>query len=160
MSIKKAFQDVVAFLEDNKNSKVNTVLPAVIEMCSAKSGGAGGAQSFIKDADGNVTHIRCYYHGTWEPVNVDGSGDDEHCAYGAKATSATKLSNMCKEGTSNWTKQQAAAKKAGVQLLNDVASGEVDPADILDKQAEIEVDRKSVYVREDGLGSEDMPEAA
>lgn len=157
MSIKKAFQDVVAFLEDNENSKVKSVLPAVIEMCSAKSGGAGGAQSFIKDANDNVTHIKCYYHGVWEPVNSDGTGDDEHCAYGAKATSATKLSNMCKEGTSNWTKQQAAAKKAGVQLLNDVAAGDVAPEDILDEQASIEVTRKAVYEREDGLGSEEMP---
>ena len=149
MSIKKAFQDVVAFLEDNENSKVKTLLPAIIEMCSAKSGGAGGAASFIKDAEDNVTHIKCYYHGLWEPVDA--------VEYGAKATSATGLSSMCKEGTSAWTKQQREAKKANVELLNKVASGDVDPTDIVAIQADIEAARKVVVAREDGLGSEDMP---
>ena len=159
MAIKKAFQDVVAFLEENAGSKVKTILPAVIELCSAKSGGAGGASSFLKNEAGEVTHIKCYYHNMWEPVNPDGSGDDEHCEYGAKATSATKLSNMCKEGTSAWTKQQAAAKKAGAALLTSVAALEVAPEDIPSVQAEIEEARKVVVAREDGLGTEESPAA-
>jgi len=149
MSIKKAFQDVVAFLEENSGSEVKTVLPVVIEMCSAKSGGAGGASAYIKDAEGTVTHIRCYYHGKWEPV-----ADVE---YGVKATSATGLSSMCKEGTSNWTKQQAAAKKAGAQLLNLVAAGDVAPSDIGAVQEEIETARKVVVPREDGIGEDVAP---
>lgn len=157
MAIKKAFQDIVAFLEDNQNSKVKSVLGTVIEMCSAKSGGGGGGQAFLRDADGNVTHIKCYYHNKWEPVNADGTGDEEHVAYGAKATSATKLSSMCKEGTSAWTKQNSLAKKAGIALLSDVAAHTVAPDEIGAKQEEIEAARKVVVDREDGLGTTDQP---
>ena len=38
-----------------------------------------------------------------------------------------------------------------------MASGDVDPTDIIAIQADIEAARKVVVAREDGLGSEDMP---
>jgi len=152
MAIKKAFQDVVAFLEENKSKPVSKVLNEVISMCSAKSGGGTGGSNVRKDANGVVTHIKCYYHNKWEPVNKDGSGDDKHCAYGVKATSSTGLSTMCKEGTSNWTKQQAASKKASKQLLADVAAQKVKPTDLVKEMEAIEKARTVVVARKDGIG--------
>lgn len=152
MAIKKAFQDVVALLEENPNKKVKDILPEILTMCSAKSGGGAGGATVRKDKDGNVTHIFCYYHKMWEPVNKDGSGDDKHCAYGAKATSATGLSSMCKEGTSAWTKQQAASKKASPKLLADVAAGDVKPDQLTKLMAKIEKARTAVVPRKDGIG--------
>jgi len=148
MAIKKAYQDVVDYLEANQGSKVKTILPDVIAMCSAKSGGGGGGGAqFRKDADGNVTDIFCYYHKKWEPV--------AEVEFGKKATSPTGLSNMCKEGTSAWTKAVAAAKKAKAQLLDDVANEVVAPGDIKAKTADIDTARALIVPREDGIGSDE-----
>jgi len=145
MAIKKAYQEIVAYLEDNKDSKVKTILPGVIELASAKTGGGGGGGSTIrKDDKGNVTHIFCYYHKMWEDVSK--------VEFGKKATSPTGLSNMCKEGTSAWTKQQRTAKKAKEALLDDVANEVVKPGDIAAKQADIDAARALIVPRVDGIG--------
>lgn len=145
MAIKKAYKEIVEFLEANAGSKVKTILDEVIEMASAKTAGGGGSASTVRrDADGNVTHIFCYYHKMWEDVAV--------CEYGKKITSGTGLNNMCKEGTSQWTKQQRAAKKAGAELLTAVGAGEVAPEDIATVQAEIEAARSVIIPRGDGHG--------
>ena len=63
MAIKKAYVELIAYLEKNKDSKVKTILAGAIELCSAKAGGgSGGGQNFKKDATGKVTHVFCYYH--------------------------------------------------------------------------------------------------
>ncbi len=148
MAIKKVFADLVNFLEANENSKVKTVMPQILDICSAKGGG-GGVSNFIKDADGNVTHVYCYYHKKWEAV--------AECEYGAKANSPTGLNSMCKEGTSAWTKQQREAKNANQDLLTAVAKGEVAPGDIAAKQADIEANRAKIIPRADGKGSDEKP---
>lgn len=144
-NIKKAYQAIVDLLEANLNSKVKTILPAVIELATAKTGGKA-TTTFIKDADGKVIAVFCYYHKRWELVAA--------VEFGKKATSATGLSNMCKEGTSAWTKQQATAKKANAKLLVDVGAGDVAPGDIAKVQADIEAARGVVVVREDKHGFE------
>ena len=149
MAVKKAFVELVDFLEANKDSKVKTILDSVIEICSAKKAGGGAGSNCIKDADGKVTHVFCYYHKMWEPV--------ETVPYGVKTSSATGLNSMCKEGTSMWTKQQRAAKKANEELLTAVSTGEVQPGDIADEQAKIKADCATVVPREDGQGSADKP---
>ena len=112
MAIKKDFQLIVEFLEANQNKKVATILEQLREMCSQQN-----TVTFKKDAEGNVTEIFCYYHKRWELVS-------EH-EYGKKASNkATGLNTMCKVGYNQWTKQQAAAKKAKEQLLARVAAGE------------------------------------
>ena len=148
MAIKKAFKDIVEYLEANADSKVKTILPDVIDMCSAKTGGGGGGGSTVRrDEDGTVTAIFCYYHKKWE--------DPREVEFGKKATSSTGLNNMCKEGTSNWTKQSNAAKKAKSQLLDDVSAGEVAPGDIASVTADIDTARAEVKPREDGHGSDE-----
>lgn len=154
MAIKKAYAELVAFLEENKDSKVKTILPGVIDLCSAKAGGFGGGEpKFKKDDKGVVTHVFCYYHKKWEEVAV--------CEYGVKTTSPTGLSNMCKEGTSMWTKQQRAAKKAKEDLLTGIAipegeEGHINVADLAGLQADIEAYRGAVIPREDGHGTDEV----
>ena len=122
MAIKKDYQLIVEFLEANQNKKVATILEQLREMCSQQN-----TVTFKKDADGNVTEVFCYYHKRWELVS-------EH-EYGKKASNkATGLNTMCKVGYNQWTKQQAAAKKAKEQLLARVAAGEE-----LDIGAELEL---------------------
>lgn len=115
--IKKAYEDVINFLEANADKKVKSILPEVIEMCSAKAGGGGGSSTFHKNADGKVVAIQCYYHKKWM--------SPEAIEFGAKATSASGYNNMCREGVSKWTKQNNEAKKAREELLKAVGAGEV-----------------------------------
>lgn len=152
MSIKKAYQAVVDLLEANPNKTVKQVLPEVIELCSAKAGGGGRtSKQVVLGADGKPTHIFCYYHKKWEPV-----GEVE---FGTKAKSATGLSNMCKEGTSNWTKQNRELKARKSELLDLVTEGELDPKDLKKEIEKAEAAAKKIIPREDGIGADEMPEA-
>jgi hypothetical protein len=144
MAIKKAYSEVIEFLTVNSGSKVSNVLDEVIAMCSAKSGGGGGggSTSVRRDDEGNVSAVYCYYHKQWEDIT--------EAEYGAKASSPTGLNNMCKEGTSQYSKQQRVAKQARDVLLTQVASGDVAPEDMSTVLADIEADRLAVVDRADG----------
>lgn len=146
MAIKKAFVDLIDYLKQNENSKVKTILDGAIELASAKSGG-GGSSNIRRNDAGEVTHIFCYYHKKWEDISV--------VEFGKKATSPTGLNNMCKEGTSQWTKQHREAKKAKEALLLQVAAGEVAPEDIAKVSADIDAAREEIVPREDGHGSDE-----
>lgn len=144
-TIKKAFVEIVDTLQANTNELVGDILPQVIALASAKTGGGGGkATTFHKNEDGQIVGIQCYYHGLWmSPEVVD---------FGKKASSATGFNSMCKDGVSKWTKQERVAKVAKEQLLQDVANGAVDATDLVDMMAEIEEARVSREAREDGYG--------
>ncbi len=148
MAIKKAFQEIVGFLEENKNSKVSTILETVISMASAKVGGGGKATSFHKNEAGDVTAVKCFYHKLWmSPLVV---------AFGAKASSATGLSSMCKAGVSKWSKQQRDYKKGKEDLLEQIASGELDQTGLKAALADLEAAKNVVEPMEDGYGFETL----
>ena len=134
--IKKDFQELIAFLEANEKKSVKTILEQVREMCSAKA-----QVTFKKDADGNVTHVFCYYHKQWEDVATH--------EYGKKASNkATGLNTMCKVGLNQWTKQQREAKKAKDELLTKVASGEVPHEQLTAELEAIEAKRNAIIMPE------------
>lgn len=150
-NIKKAHIEIVELLQANTDALVGDILPEVIALASAKTGGGGGrATTFHKDDNGEVVAIKCYYHGLWmSPADVE---------FGKKASSATGYNSMCKDGVSKWTKQERVAKAAKAQLLLDVADGTVDAADLPSIMAEIEEARQVVTPREDGYGYETLEE--
>ena len=142
MSIKKVFQPIVTLLQANQGLTVAEVLDKVVELASAKSG--GGTSVAHKDEAGVVVAIRCYYFKLWmRPDEV---------AFGLKASSSTGFNSMCKEGVSNWTKQQRTAKAAKEQLLVDVASGEIEPADLPNLLSAIDEEATQVVALVDGVG--------
>lgn len=144
-NIKKAYAEIVVLLQANEDAFVRDILPEVVSLASAKTGGGGGkATTFHKDEEGNIIAIRCYYHGLWMDPAV--------AEFGKKASSATGFNSMCKDGVSKWSSQQRAAKKAKEQLLLDVASGEVEATDLPALMAEIEEAASAVVPREDGYG--------
>lgn len=148
MSVKKAFVELVNFLEENADKKVKSVMSDVVAMCSARSGGGSLGTSFHKNADGEVVAVKCYYHKLWmDPREVE---------FGAKANSATGFNTMCKDGVSKWTKQQRDAKKAREQLLTDVAAGEVQASDLPAALTAIDEAAKTIIPREDGYGFADL----
>lgn len=137
--IKKAYRDIVELLENNKTETVANILPQVIELASAKSGGSKGAQVYLKDTAGNPAAILCYYFKRWMPLV-----GDLQVEFGKKASTAHGLNTMCKEGMSNWTRQQNEAKKATMDILNRVRSGELAPEGIEAEEARIEEGRKAI----------------
>ena len=132
MAIKKSYTDIVNFLQANENKKVSTVLDEILAMCESKK----QSSTFIKDSDGKIVAIYCYYHKQWE-ILID-------VPYGSKANSTTGFNTMCKVGTSMWTKQQRNAKKANEELLDNVMNGNILASDIQGHKDDIEAVRKTI----------------
>ncbi len=132
MTIKKAFVGLHALLVANENKKVSAILVEATEIMSARGAG-GGASSVHRNSDNSVIAIMDYYFKRWLPI--------EFVEFGAKANSSSGLNTMCKLGTSLWTKQQREFKKGKEDLLNDVAAGDVLPAEIQSKLDELEEQR-------------------
>ena len=150
MSIKKAFIEIHTFLEANKDKKVRTIMDEITELLSAKGAG-GSATSVYRDEAGVVTFINDYYFKLWMPLS--------HVEFGAKANSSSGFNTMCKEGTSHWTKQQRDFKKGKEDLLDQVASGEIQPSDIEAHLASLEDARKFIAPHSAGIGFATIEEA-
>lgn len=149
MNIKKAYVELFEVLEANQGKKVSTIMPQLLELMTSKSGGGVGGKTFVKDDEGQVTHVFCYYHKKWEAV--------AECEYGSKAGTATGLNTMCKEGVSAWTKQQRTFAKGKENLLTKLLDGEVTQEEAGTIQDELEAERTIVVPREDGHGFDEMP---
>ncbi len=137
-NIKKAYAEIFAILEANKNKKVSTVMPQLMELMTAKQ----NSKNFITNDAGEVTHVYCYYHKEWEDVTV--------AEFGAKKSTATGLKRKCKEGVSQWTKAQKAKKDAKAKLLEDVAKGLVEVSEVATKMVEIDTQATEIIPRADG----------
>lgn len=146
--MKKQFEEIYAVLEANQNKKVSSIMPELIKLMARKNNASGQANTFIKNEAGEVTHVFCYYHKLWEEV--------AKVEYGAKANTATGLNTMCKEGVSNWTKQQRVKKQKEAALLSKVASGEIAVEDIGTIQAELQEEAKTIIPRADGQGEAEL----
>jgi hypothetical protein len=142
MTVKKVYAELYAFLEANKNKKVDTLMPEIMKMVESKQ----AAKNFITNEAGEVTHIFCYYHKKWEPVSE----------YGSKKHSPSGYNSMCKIGVNQWTKQQRDAKAAELRLLDDVAKGVLAPTDIDAKRLEIVAMKDAIIPREDGIGTDEI----
>lgn len=147
-NVKKAYVELVNFLEDNKGSKVNTILPEVIKMCQAKSAG-GIATASHRDENGEVDAIRCAYFGLWFPTS--------HVDFGRKEGSATGFNSMCKEGANNFSRKQREHRLAKEKLLNNVQHGEIAPEDIGAELEKLEEQRKeTIPFSVPGMGWENL----
>ena len=130
MTIKKQYLELIALLEANKNKNVATIMPEVLALVTSKQ-----KQTILRDDEGTVTDIFCYYHKEWESVEL----------YGKKASSASGFNTMCKQGTNQWSKQQREAKKAKDALLQAMVNDNtINLTEALD---EIEATRTAVIPR-------------
>lgn len=128
-TIKKDYRAIVAFLEENKTKKVSTILEELKLMCTKKT----NDKTFELDEDGNVVRVFCYYHKCWEDVSI--------YTYGPKKNTASGLNTMCKEGVSQWTKQQRVAKQERSELLTKLGSGEMTVEQLPEAETTIERNR-------------------
>ena len=148
--VKKAFQPIIDFLTANKTARVSDILDKAIDLAACATAGKSGSSTVIKDKNGKVRYVYCYYHKLWEDVTK--------VEYGKKASSTTGLSNMCKEGTSQWTKANAQAKKDRDQLLQDVEQGKVKHTELRKHLDAIEAKRAKISPRGDGHGFKEAPQ--
>jgi len=145
MSTKKQFVEIMNFLKTNENKKVSTILDELVEMTETKKSNS----NVLYDEDKNVVAIFCYYHKQWELVS--------EVEYGTKKNTASGLNTMCKIGTNAWTKQQSVAKKAKSELIDQVASGDVDPSDLNKLLEDIETERLTINTTNMPNGTKEMP---
>ncbi len=138
MQIKKVFSEVNALLLANKDSLVADIMPQLMLLMSAKVGGSEVGSTHLKDDEGNVIAVFCYYHKAWELVA-------DH-VYGAKAGTTTGLNSMCKLGVNAWTTQQRKAKLAKEALLTKLTNGELAIEHLAYEQELIERQRTNIVV--------------
>lgn len=146
-TIKKAFQPIMTLLATavEAGTVAQEVYDEALGLTVAKVGAGGGkATTFHKNEAGEVDAVLCYYHKLWM--------NPQHVEFGAKASSATGLNSMCKDGVSKWTKAKNAAKTAEAALLGRVTSGELAAEDIPAEQASIAEEAAVIIPREDGYG--------
>ena len=142
-NVKKAYVELARILNENANKKVSTILPELMEIMTSKgSGGSDIGKTFLKDEDGNVFAVYCYYHKKWELIS--------ECEYGSKKGTATGLNTMCKEGVSNWSKQQRLYKKAKDELLEQVADQKISADELPALLNELEEQRKLIVPHSTG----------
>lgn len=138
MTIKKVYTEVFSLLETNKNKKIETLLPQLIEMMESKQ----SPKNFITNEKGEVTHILCYYHKLFESV----------VHYGSKKHSSSGFNSMCKLGVNQWTKQQRLFKTGEQSILDDIVSGTLSVDEIQKERETLETIRKMIEPRKDGHG--------
>lgn len=112
--VKKQFETIYNILKANEGKKLSKKLMDELTNCMISK---GGQKTFKLDDEGNVTHIFCYYHKEWEEVSS--------IPYGKKSSTAHGLNTMCKEGVSNWTKQQRRMKQEKDALLQQLLDGTI-----------------------------------
>ena len=152
-TIKKAFQPIMTILA--AGVAAGTVSQEVHDEClaltAAKVGSGGGkATTFHKNEDGVVVAVKCYFHKLWMDPRV--------ADFGAKASSATGLNSMCKDGVSKWTKAKSDAKKAEANILTRLTAGELDASEIEAEQARIAEEAAVITPREDDYGFASLEE--
>jgi hypothetical protein len=129
--IKKAYVGIVEFLKANDQKKVSTVLPHVITMCTARR--TASANTFIKDTTGKVVAVLDSFYKKWMPLV-----GEQAVEFGVKAGTTTGLSDKCKDGNNEWTRLNRIRKNSIASMLDDLKSGDLEPAGISDREVEIQ----------------------
>lgn len=142
-TIKKAFAPIISVLSAamlaDPEATIASIFDEVEGLAAAKTGAGGGkASTFHRNDDGVVVAVKCYYLNKWLHLGAEG------VEFGEKKSSASGLNSMCKFGTSQWTKQNNAAKKAKTDLLAEVAAGTVDGADVPEALIAIDQAREAI----------------
>ena len=132
LSTKKAFQELVDFLQKNESKKVSTLMEQILEMTKQKA----SSKTYLVDKAGNVVAIFCYYHKQWELLS--------ETEYGAKASSSTGYNTMCKKGVSLWTKQNNTIKSIGEQVLTMLEEGTIEASEISDTKEKLVVEARTI----------------
>ena len=147
VTYKKTFVPIMDILLADTTATIDSVLDQIAPIAAAKQRGATkgeSAKNHLKDLEGNVVGIRCYYYKRWMPVV--GAAAVE---FGVKASSATGFNTMSKSGQSHWSKQHSLAKRELLNLFDQLEAGELAPEDISSAKQAIEDKRNEVVETEE-----------
>ncbi len=122
-TIKKDFIELVSFLEENKEKKVKTILPTIINMVEAKRGRTPSPECWVDDT---LIGKYCTYHDKWEPISQ------------FRQDNEGKYPSVCLFGSRARAKAAAAKKASEAALLEKVVSGEVSVEDLPAEKAAID----------------------
>ena len=130
-TVKKGFESIVALLNANKNKKVETIMPQLLELVSAQKRKTNGLYY------NNVLIGKfCWYHKQYELF--------DEVEFGLKKHSTDGYNQMCKLGVNQWTKAQRDAKAQEASLLALVISGELAASDLQAKLDEINAQKDAI----------------
>ena len=141
-TIKKAFLPVHNVLTANRAATVESILPELEALMSAKQGGGGSRANTYLMFDGEPVGVFCYYHKAWF--------SPEHTEFGQKKNTATGLNNMTTHGLSCWNKQQSEYNKAKDAALSDFQADVIDANKLKDRMAQAEEARTVITSHPDG----------
>ena len=130
MSIKKGFVEIYNLLNANQDSKVEDIMDSLVELMESQQ---RDKNHYYEDDD---LYVFCYYHKEWELTT--------QVEYGSKKSTATGLNSMCKVGTNQWTKQQRDYKQSRSELLEQVASGDLEIENLKDAMDMLETTKDEI----------------
>lgn len=130
-NIKKGFVEIHELLMANKDLKVKDIMDQLVGLMESQQ----RDKNHYTDENGDL-YIFCYYHKEWELVG--------QVEYGSKKSTATGYNSMCKIGTNQWTKQQRDFKQSRGELLDKVASGDLEIEDLKDAMSQLDEIKDSI----------------
>ncbi len=130
-NIKKQFVSIFNLIEANKDKFSKTLYSSLVDECTSRV----LTQTHRTNDDGEL-EIFCWYHKEWENTTL--------IAYGSKKGTKHGLNTFCKEGVSNWTKQQRTFKKAKDELLTKLMDGDITQDDLVELIAKLEENVKEI----------------
>jgi len=148
-------EQVVALCTKHEASEELTA--ALNELTKPKVGGGSADVNdyTVFDADGTVTHIFCTYHKKWEPV-ADEAGDS---LFKVNEKVKNGYERECTEATASWRNESKVFKATKDGAIQDLLDGNIGNDEAKDIITEAEATRAVHTEREDGLGSDEKPEA-
>ena len=146
-------QDILDFLEINKDKKVSTIrveLQEMLDQLSVSNRPLG--RTYLVGPDNKVFAIYCYYHKQWELLS--------EVEYGQKVSSSTGYNTMCKIGVREWTRQQKLIKMIPGEILKLVETGKLDFSEVSSYKAKREAELRVINEETRPVGyqnQEDIP---
>lgn len=148
-NVKKAFQNIVSFLEANKTKKVSEVLENIYSLSSAKNGSSKGT-TYLADDKNTIVAIHCWYFKRWMPLI-----GSKLVKFGQKKGTSTGFNTMSLKGSSLWSKQNSAFKKDTTALLDQLTAKTLKVEDIPAAKEKIKLAKDKIEFTELGFKTKD-----
>jgi len=155
MTKKELNEQVITLCTQHEASEELTA--ALNELTKPKVGGGSADVNdyTVFDTDGNVTHVYCTYHKQWEPV-ADEAGE---MLFKTNDKVKNGFDRECTEATASWRAESKVFKATKDGAIQDLLDGNISNDEAKDIIAQAEEARSVHTPREDGLGTDEKPEA-
>lgn len=141
MAIKKAYQELIAFLEkeDVQKKTVRAILPKLREMCESSR---RASTQEVHKVGGEIVAAKCAYHGLWFLAHH----------FGIKPTAASGINPMTKDGAAKTNKQKNNYNSAKSELLMNTAENPDEAKNLKRKLAALDKKLHAVVPMDEEVG--------